>query len=641
MASNLRAGALLQAPILVFLAAGLLLAGCQTEPEDVAAPSTPTSRYDGPTYMRGSIASLVTVTGYEPMLVSGFGLVVDLAPGTGSSEIPPVLRQRMINMIRRGGLTNYPGLQGLTAERILRLDSNAIVEVYGIIPPGASQGTRFDLFVRYHPATQTTSLAGGTLLEADLSIDGTNPAMLFTGIQARGGGPIFANPMESEQLDPDLQGFEFQRSGVIVAGGIVREPRPIQLVLNQPSFVQAARIEDRINARFALDPSERGKTANARSDMIIELNIPRRYQQRPAEFIELVTHTWLDDSPANEEIRAERLVQELREDSSVNTDALYAWLSMGRGVLPLMRSLYQDENLSVRYTALETGATMRDLRAVRPLIDLTQSESPGVRARVAQILTLLPNSPEATSALRNLLSDEEIDVRVAAYDALVQNDHPSVVRTGVYGEDGLKYIIDRVPDSAEPLLYFTQDTVPRIVIFGADPVLPAPLLARFWDNRLMLRAEAISAPRMIEIFDQQVLVRGPKHAMPVEVFYRDRLTRRTSQYTVAPSLFNYAVFLGHLETFDRPQPGLNLNYSQVMDAVYLLNRDHLNLPLEMNLSQVREIFRMLNLDPEAPERPETNGTGTNQLVPETPDNPDTEPSVTPQPRERPETRQTP
>ena len=39
----------------------------------------------------------------------------------------------------------------------------AVVVVEGLIPPGATEGTRFDLRVFAHPMTSTTSLEGGRL----------------------------------------------------------------------------------------------------------------------------------------------------------------------------------------------------------------------------------------------------------------------------------------------------------------------------------------------------------------------------------------------------------------------------------------------------------------------------------------------
>ena len=100
------------------------------------------------------------VSGGEPVLVQGIGLVVGLN-GTGSTTHPPGLRNQVLKIISRHRVPN--------PDQVLSDPNTAVVYVSGYVPPGSLPGEPFDLVLMAAPGTQATSLEGGVLMKADLA----------------------------------------------------------------------------------------------------------------------------------------------------------------------------------------------------------------------------------------------------------------------------------------------------------------------------------------------------------------------------------------------------------------------------------------------------------------------------------------
>ena len=148
--------------------------------------------------MRGTVASETILDGYRPVVVRGYGVVVGLN-GTGSRDLPPDVRAHMIQEASRNGIgLESSGFGDVSPERFLDSMDTAVVVVEGLIPPGATEGTRFDVRVFAHPMTSTTSLEDGRLYTAELRPvvrrglppTGSRQAAAI----ARARGEVFINP---------------------------------------------------------------------------------------------------------------------------------------------------------------------------------------------------------------------------------------------------------------------------------------------------------------------------------------------------------------------------------------------------------------------------------------------------------------
>jgi len=498
------------AAVALTLAAALAAPGCHSKAEKRPTPN-PGPTYTGPQYLRGTVGSMCRFRNTQPLYVSGYGMVVGLH-GTGSPEVPSFLKDWLIREMKKKGLgSSRLGTEKMTPSRVLADEGSSVVAVEGFIPPGAVKGTTFDVLVSAID-TQTTSLGAGTLWTTDLSIGGTNRSLSFTRPLASANGSIYVNPFNAKGADEEAQSF--RRQAIVVGGGLVTESRPIELVLNAPSYGRAAAIADRINERFPKAPAARRDAAEPLNDLVIRLNIPDDFAEDPGLFVSLVEHLYVQAAPDFVPLQATRLGKELARDPDKAPRVLHAWRALGKAATASLREFYADEDPALRSTAIEAGAYLQDPEVTGPLQAMAGDDDPATRVRAAEALAFMPRDLRSSHTLSQLLDDDDTGVRIAAYEALARRNDPLIERVVVGSErSGVKFIIDRIPVQ-KPLVYITQQGIPRIAIFNPQLGFRAPMLARMWNNRLILRS-ATTIPQAVAGFDHgetayiPVYSRGP------------------------------------------------------------------------------------------------------------------------------------
>ena len=602
---------------LVAVMLGLLAAapGC-SEPEVQKAQSGPAPvAYTGPDHFRGTVKSLCRLRNYEPMLVSGYGVVVGL-DNTGSSEVPSYLRQHMVNYLSKMGVgsARFDGVfKHMSPTELLQRKDTALVAVYGLIPPGAVPGTGFDVLVEALPQTQTTSLAGGRLMSTDLSIGGASKSLQYTRTRARARGPIYVSPFDSTaQTNADSEGEAAQsnkRRALVVTGGVTTRRRRIELILNQPSWLRSSAIADRINERFAAASDEKIQTASAQTDRVIRLKVPRRFASEPTRLIELIAHLYAQRGTGFEPDQARRLAKALENNPDDSRNIVLAWHALGRTIVkPVLREYYGHQNTQVSLAALEAGARLGDERASRRISDLATHDDVDVRIRAAEALVHLPKSRRGGRTLRRLLNDDVRRVRIAAYESLALTNNQQVIdRLGVRNRNGdLKFVVDRVP-AERPLIYITHEHAPRIVLFKPDLGFESPVFARHWDNRLMLRrADGEGAGDGAGEGDG---AQGPR---PLEMYYMPRGQSNGKTFKLANATAATLIFgLGHESSAEMPGPGLGLSYGQTVDALYhFAKQGAIRAPIEVNTSPLAQLIDDHRTGDTEQPRPETGPART-------------------------------
>jgi len=560
-----------------------VLIGCSNKP--VAAPplAAPPPTYTGPAFLHGTVGSLTQLRGYKPLLVSGYGLVVNLQ-ATGSSDVPAYLKQWLINEMRKKGLGSARlGMPEMAPTNVLASSNTAVVIVQGLIPPGATKGTRFDVLVSALPQTQTTSLQAGQLWTTDLARNGADTQMRFSRQLAQAAGAMYINPFDDKT--PTQRQWELQRQAVVLSGGVATADRTLELILNQPSWQRSRLIADRINERFSKDPSDRYDTAVPTTDAMIKLHIPARYASRVDAFLNLISHLYLQRAPNFETQQAQRLAELLLAQPDYRDAIVPAWVTLGKTILPVIRRLYDHPRSPVQLAALNAGTQLQDEAATIHLAKLAQHTDPNLRRQAALFLINLPRSIRGARTLHLLLDDDDQSVRIQAYESLAAINDPIIHRLIIGNKPDLKFVLDLVP-AKQPLVYITQTLAPRLVIFNHTLKFNAPFLARMWDNRLMLRSSA--------------------EDQPVEVFYQPYGQVQGQSESIEPTVASLAIYLAHKPTMQQPHNGLNLSYSHVVNAVHRLKQQAVvDAPMHVQLNPLAQAIAQAQQSATDLSRPET------------------------------------
>lgn len=573
----------------------LALPACQqTEQADPSAPPPPT--YRGPDFLQGTIGSLASVQGYRPVLVSGYGLVAGLE-NTGAADAPPALRQWAIDEAskREFGRAGTP-FHHLRPEEVVASEQTAIVLIEGIIPPGSPRGTRFDLMVSALPSTQTTSIRGGTLYTADLSVGGRNSLPTAVNAFAYGRGAIFSSPYAADEVDPadldvdaasdgdaeagadgdgevalngeadvdaegnldeafvegvelDISNEENPNVGRVLAGGVTTVDMPLQLVTTRPSYLLTRQIADRINGAYPPGPEDDRPIAEPQNDTVIRLNITEQFKDDPREMLEIITHLHMNPQQDHARRRARQLTELLADEENAEhfNSVVYSWKGMGRPILEYLRELYEHSEPRIRLAALTAGTYLRDTRAATPLIELVESnpaeEAEEAAALLGELLRHRPDFSRVGEFLRQNLDHDDPHVRLEAYGALAAVEHPSVQRFGFERKLELAHA-----QSSRPMVHLARRGVPRVIVFGTRVELAQPLFFSAWDNRFMLRADSD---------DEEI-----------SVFYQPR-GRPVIRTSVPNNLVHLVGAMAYRPEPDAEAVGLDMSYAEI---AYILQR---------------------------------------------------------------------
>ncbi|MEM9416484.1 MAG: flagellar basal body P-ring protein FlgI [Planctomycetota bacterium] len=466
-------------------------AGCELMHHKADAPpaAEPGATFTGEPYLRTTVQSYGTLVNNLPLLVSGYGMVVDLN-GTGSNEVPAFLRDWLITEMRRNNVGSADfGTDHLSPQRALSDTGSSIVAVEGFIPPGATPGTKFDLLVTMIDQN-STSLSGGRLFwPTTLTQNGLNSQLSYSRPMASGYGAMYVNP-----IPEDGEQIEFLRQALVVDGGTVTEARQIQMILNQRSRHRARQIADRVNERFPAGREDRLPTAVPKDDLTIDFNIPERFSDDPEGLIELIGHMYLDPTPGFAPNQAQYLAEKLQEDPVRRARSVVAaWKTLGRTITPVLREMYGHEDLTVRSAALEAGAWLQDREAVDPLVAMTQMGDAQSRINAARWLIAINGVSRARQAIRSMLNDDDPAIRIGAYETLTLVGDSSIERMAVGRGSQFKFYIDRV-ESDHPMIFATQADTPTIVVFGDNPGFRSNLFTQV-GNELMIRTIPVDSLR--------------------------------------------------------------------------------------------------------------------------------------------------
>ena len=482
-------------------------AGCASDPPKKVLTPPPLPTYTGETYLYGTVGSLANLKSFEPLLVSGYGLVV-LPPGTGtgSADVPTFLRQWMINEMRRKGLGSFQfGTEDLTPAKFskARTPPSSVSKVSSRpeqppAPPSPCSSPHSNRHKR-----KASSMARSGLRTFPSA--GPTPQCNSAGL-AQAKGAVFLNPFDEKTTEKERQAF--QRQAVVLAGGAVSKDRPIDLVLNQPSWVFSRMIADRVNERFSHEKAtEFFNTAVAKSDMVVRINVPARFASDPAKLLRLISRLYLRRTGNFEEDKARQLGEVLISRADQSQAVCETWQSLGKVALPVIREYYQNEKSHVRLAALEAGAWLEDDLAAVELGKVALDSDAAVRRKACELLGRLPRSTRATLALRSLLDDVDRSVRIAAYEALADVGDPSVNRIPMGDRNQFKFFLD-VVKAKDPLIYVSQRDVPRLVIFGPNTGFKEYLNASLWEGRF--RMQGGTADEQVSVFYQSPV--NPKGA---------------------------------------------------------------------------------------------------------------------------------
>ena len=372
--------------------------------------------------------------------VSGYALVGGLN-GTGSSECPTQIRTYLQKYI----LQRLAGAK-VNVEDLISSHDTAVVIVEGVIPPAASKNQRFDVRVTALPGTQTTSLEGGWLYGVDL-FEARQVGISIKPLAAAE-GPVFTDSAISDSQDP--------RTGYVLGGGTVVEEYKVNLALRLPDYRIVSQIRNRINERFGYE------IAVALAPGSIELRIPTKYLEAKGRFIQLVRATYLVSSPELTEKRIMTHIEKLASSKDKNASEI-ALEAIGNAALPKLTALLNSSDPEIRLRAARCMFNLGDQKGREALWGIATDKESAYRLDAVEALVNTSAGQDVTSMLQSLLRDDDLSIRLIAYENLVRLKDATVSRKLIADS----FYLDQVTQTGKPAILVSRRIQPRVALLGS------------------------------------------------------------------------------------------------------------------------------------------------------------------------------
>jgi hypothetical protein len=383
----------------------------------------------------------------RPALVTGLA-------DTGSDPPPGPQRQTLLADMQSRGV--------IEPNALLASRSTSLAWVHGYLPPGVRKGDRFDIFVEVPADNDTTSLAGGWLMETRLA------EMAVIGNTIRDGhelgvaeGPLLVDPVAGGTLDS-----KSKIRARVPGGGVALTDRPLGLILSAEhrSFAMSKRLGDWINRRFhAVIKGVKRGVANPQTDRYIELEVSPTYRHNLARYVRVVQSVAVIEPPGGRHARMQLLARQLTDPVTAPAAALRLE-AIGKEAIPSLREALASKDPEIRFAAAESLAYLGESIAASHLAEAAVSLR-STRAAALAALTVLDDA-NGVDALQSLLSTRSAETRYGAFRALWRMDPDlPLVRGDRLGDVCSLHVVDV---DGPPLVHVTRSLRPEIVFFGTE-----------------------------------------------------------------------------------------------------------------------------------------------------------------------------
>ena len=442
------------------------------------------------------VRDVTEVANAAPLQVSGVGLVTGLK-GTGGGTPPGDLRKSLETDLRKRQYKNV--------KQLLDSPNHAMVIVSGLIPAGSRKADPIDIVVSLPPGSKVKSLKGGYLhpcfLRAFESTKRINPdfkggnRLLKGHVMARAQGPLVVG------VDSTAKDSHHETKGYLYDGGASHIDRPFFLIMrNDRRSAQVANaVAERINSMFRDDTRKQNEVrrlkkymlldevksqinykfghpmmsdhtiAKAANKTLIHVNVPWEYRLNQRRYLRVVMFLPMQMT-SEERMQYRQKLQTMLLDPAETVRAALRLESLGQQSVPILKKGLVHKHPLVRFAAAESLTYLNTTLGIDELGDLAR-EHPALRS---YCLTAMASIDEAAShrQLRELLADKNSEVRFGAFRALqiLGDEAPEIV-----GEDLNSALrIHKVARESEPMVHYSLNRQPEIVLFGRKSRLVAP-----------------------------------------------------------------------------------------------------------------------------------------------------------------------
>jgi flagellar basal body P-ring protein FlgI len=389
-----------------------------------------------------------------PVLITGLA-------NTGSDPPPGPQRQELMADMQAHGVDK--------PNQMLASPTTSLAWAVAYLPPGVHKGDRVDVDLRVPPQNDTTSLAGGWMMQTRLQEMAMLAGQVHHGhILAIAEGPVLVDPVAAGKGD-----VVSLNHGTVLGGAVALKSRTMGLVLasSEKSVFRSKQIGDALNRRFHvfLKGVKQG-VATAKTDEYIELEMHPRYKHNLGRYLRVVRSVPLAETPEEQLARLELLERQLLDPVTSQTAAIRLE-AIGKDGVPVLKKGLESNDPEVRFYSAEALAYLDDPTATAVLAEAAKDE-PAFRAFALAALAAL-DDVRAADALRDLFDVASAETRYGAFRALwAMNERDPQLRGEHLGD---KFWMHILASAGPPMVHVTHSFRPEVVLFGEGQQFQLPM----------------------------------------------------------------------------------------------------------------------------------------------------------------------
>ncbi len=368
--------------------AALILTGADRKKKDV------------PPKVNETIGDVATIFGSE-VKVEGVGLLLGL-DGTGSEPAPSWQQRKLVDEMQKAGIPH--------PDKFLKSANRTLVIVRATIPAGMTAKDKFDVEIELPPASGTTSLAGGWLVQTRLAQRvATKEGDKDDKVIAAAVGPVLIGSA-ARPTDPKI--------GRVLGGGHVLQDAPYLLSIREVrrSGKTSQLLENVVKQRFheTVDGSSKGM-AEAKTDSALVLHVPKTYHHNQTRYHQVVLYLSLIDNPALREQRLQEWGKDLLDPKKAGIAAIKLE-GLGPVAGPVLKQAFTSPDETVRFFAAEALAYLNDGDSAAILYEVARKK-PEFRSHALKAMSAMDQAASLLK-LRALMNEPEPELRYGAFNAL-------------------------------------------------------------------------------------------------------------------------------------------------------------------------------------------------------------------------------
>jgi len=215
----------------------------------------------------------------------------------------------------------------------------------------------------------------------------------------------------------------------------------------------------------------------------IEIKIPSRYKENSKRFVSLIQAMYLNETPEITRTRINHHIEQLAL-SSENPEGEIALEAIGNQSLADLFGLLSSSDEHVRLRAARCMLNLGNNTGLETLRRIALDRRSNYRLEASEVITSSAMTQTAVTIARELLNDNDFNIRLFGYEQLRKLDDVTVAGETV----GNNFFLEQIVRSEQKTIYVTRSGQPRIVLFGAPIYCNRNIFVQSLDKEITINA---------------------------------------------------------------------------------------------------------------------------------------------------------